>query len=168
VLHDVFARQPEMRTAVDEVRAHRASAGMASAARPGVVPPDTDQRSAPAGSRKRPSRALVATAAALVLALGGGLGFAARSGWRDTAGGTTPEEQATTPSVREKALPSAKPTFLLPGGKVQRSDSLAVAGFWEAKSVQEGRTYCKFADDRLQIQTVNAGVWLCQNRTTWS
>ncbi|GAA2511137.1 serine/threonine protein kinase [Winogradskya humida] len=137
VLRDVFERQPEMRTAVQQIRAT-----------PAVPrPPRTD----PVIRRHRGSTALIATIAALALALAGGLGFVARTGtgWFDTPAAVT--------------KPSAKPPALVvPSGSVKVTDPLTTAAGWEAYEVANNRTYCRYADGRLQVRNFQDGNWHCE------
>ncbi len=86
---------------------------------------------------RRGKRALIATGVALTLALAGGFGFAADR-WK-----------------------TADKAFVLPSGTIALSDALASDGEWEASSVQGNQTFCRFADDRLLIQDLVAGRWLC-------
>ncbi|GAA1614218.1 serine/threonine-protein kinase [Actinoplanes couchii] len=95
--------------------------------------------------------ALVAAVVAVVLVLAGGTVFALHAGrdWWDDA-------RAGTPA-------GSSPVMRLPGGTVAASDPLVTDGAWESKSVQSGRTFCRFTDDGLLIQNQNSGVWLCEN-----
>jgi hypothetical protein len=143
VLRDVFERQPEMLTAVHEMRAHP------------VVP----ERA----GRKRGSKALIGTVVVLALVLAGGIAFAARAGgtWWDK------RDQAAAPTASAPTGPAtasagtAPAAMVLPSGTLELSDPLNDEYKWKASSVQNGKTYCRFADDELQIQNTVTGIWLC-------
>ncbi|MET0493226.1 MAG: serine/threonine-protein kinase [Actinoplanes sp.] len=138
MLHDVFARQPEMRTAVHEIRAHP------------VVPPD--RVPAAAGRRKRRPTALVAAVVVLALTLAAGLGFAARAGgdWWDTQG-------------QDKKPPGQDPLALvLPSGVRELWDPLTDKWQWTPSEVDSKQSYCRFTDDRLKVQNESEGIWHCE------
>jgi eukaryotic-like serine/threonine-protein kinase len=140
MLQDVFARQPEMRSAVHEIRAHP------------VVPPGPDRLPAAAGRGKRGPTALIAAVVVLALALAAGLGFAVRAGgdWWDTRG---QDEKPQGPDPLALVLPS---------GVRELWDPLTDKWQWTPSEIDSKQTYCRFTDDRLKVQNESDGIWLCE------
>ncbi|MFI1993447.1 serine/threonine-protein kinase [Actinoplanes sp. NPDC020271] len=91
--------------------------------------------------RRRGVRTLVVV---LALALAGGLGFALRPRNDDDV----PKDDVTR--------------LVMPSGTLELSDPLVVEGKWEQTSVEGDKTYCRYVDDRLQVQNHSTGVWQCQ------
>ena len=102
------------------------------------------------GRRKRGSTLLVAAVATLALALTTGIGLAIR----------TKDQPGPGPGPGPSSAPAAR-SMVLPSGVLELSDSLAGDGGWEKSQVEGNKTFCRYTDDRLQIQNLQTGVRLC-------